>query len=551
MNEHGTIGDKFKPLRFGTSGLRALVTDMTDLECSINTKGFVRFLTEQGEIKDGGSIALGGDLRSSTPRILAAVKKAIEDEGFEVDFCGAVPSPTLVLYAMAHGKPSIMVTGSHIPDDRNGIKFSKASGEVLKEDETPILRNVKSAREEAYATWEDAGLYREDGMFKQAEGLPQASDVALALYEKRYLDFFPGKPLAGKKIVFYQHSAVGRDLLPSILQGMGAEVVLAAHSDSFVPVDTEKVSEETIRLLAEMADKHKPFAVLSTDGDSDRPLFADERGRFLPGDKLGALAALYLRPDFVAVPVSTNDAVVKTLKKEGMRVAQTRIGSPYVIKAMMDRGQENPSDGLASWEANGGFLTGSDWTLDGKPLAALPTRDAFLPVVAAILLAGREGLSLSALIAKKLPSRSTNAGVIDNTSPGCEKYTASMGRQIIATFSPADPSLSQVDYSPSAVTVTKGLETSPASSAARKELFEIKEVIGKYFSAEYGFAEIESVNFIDGIRIGFADGNIAHMRPSGNAPEFRIYAEADTLEKAMDIVEKKDQVIPKIIAGMT
>jgi phosphomannomutase len=550
MSEHSNIADKFKPLRFGTSGLRALVTDMTDLECSINTTGFTRFLRELGEIKEGGGIALGGDLRSSTPRIMAAVRKAIEDEGYQVDYCGAVPSPTLVLYAMANGKPSIMVTGSHIPDVRNGIKFSKASGEVLKEDEISILRNVKKAREEAYSNWEDGGLYSENGMFKQEQSLPEASDAAQLLYKKRYMDFFSTRPLAGKKIVFYQHSAVGRDLLPSILQGMGAEVILEARSDSFVPVDTEKVSEETIRFLAEMADKHKPFTVISTDGDSDRPLFADERGRFLPGDKLGALAALYLRPDFVAVPVSTNDAVVRILKTDGMRVAQTKIGSPYVIKAMMDRGNEDPSAKLASWEANGGFLTGSDWTRGGKMLGALPTRDAFLPIVSAILLAEQEGLSLSELIAAKLPSRSTSAGVIDNTSSGCERYTASMGKQIVAKFSPEDSSLSQVDFSTSATTATRGLETSTASSEENLELSGIKEIISKYFSKEDGFAEIESVNFIDGIRIGFADGNIAHMRPSGNAPEFRMYAEADTLEKAMEIVEKKNQVVPKIIADM-
>jgi phosphomannomutase len=331
---------------------------------------------------------------------------------------------------------------------------------------------------------------------------------------------------------------------------MGAEVILEARSDSFVPVDTEKVSEETIRFLADMADKHKPFAIVSTDGDSDRPLFADESGRFLPGDKLGALAALYLRPDFVAVPVSTNDAVVKTLKKEGMRVAQTKIGSPYVIKAMMDRGNDDPSAKLASWEANGGFLTGSDWAREGKTLGALPTRDAFLPVVSAILLAEQEGLSLSELIAAKLPSRSTSAGVIDNTSPGCERYTASMGKQLVAKFSPDDPSLSQVDFSPSGAMVTRGLETSLASPETGRELVEIKEIIRKYFAKEDGFGEIESVNFIDGIRIGFADGHIAHMRPSGNAPEFRMYAEADTLEKAVEMVEKKNQVVPRIIADM-
>ncbi len=550
MKEYSSIAKKFKPLRFGTSGLRALVTDMTDLECAINTKGFVWFLKELGEIKEGGSIALGGDLRSSTPRIMTAVKKAIEDAGFEVDYCGAVPSPTLVLYAMTNHKPSIMVTGSHIPDDRNGIKFSKASGEVLKEDETPILTNVKKAREEAYGTWEEGGLYGEDGMFNQEQTLPPASDTSLSLYEKRYLDFFPGKPLGGKKIVFYQHSAVGRDLFPAILQGMGAEVILEARSDSFVPVDTEKVSEETTRFLVEMAEKHKPFAVISTDGDSDRPLVADENGRFLPGDKLGALAALYFRPDFVAVPVSTNDAVVRTLKKQGMRVAQTRIGSPYVIKAMMDWGSENPSARLASWEANGGFLTGSDWTWETNTLRALPTRDALLPIVAAILFAEQEGLPLSELIAAQLPSRSTSAGVIDNSSSGCEKYTASMGKQIVAQFSPDDPSLSQVDFTPDGVVATRGLETVPVSSEIMDKFLKIKEKIRKYFSEEDGFAEVESVNFIDGIRIGFADGNIAHMRPSGNAPEFRMYAEADTLEKAVEIVEKRNQVVPKIIADM-
>ena len=176
MREQGKLAEKFKPLRFGTSGLRALVTQMTDLECAINTKGFVRFLVEMGELEPGGSIALGGDLRSSTPRISAAVRWAIEDEGFVVDYCGAVPSPTLVFYAMANGKPSIMVTGSHIPDDRNGIKFSKASGEVLKEDEALILRNVQFAREEVYSNWAADGVFDDDGMFKQEQGLPRAGN---------------------------------------------------------------------------------------------------------------------------------------------------------------------------------------------------------------------------------------------------------------------------------------------------------------------------------------------------------------------------------------
>ncbi|NOR65379.1 MAG: phosphomannomutase, partial [Candidatus Scalindua sp.] len=62
--------DKFKSLEFGTSGLRDKVTAMTDMECYINTRGFIMFLEERGDIDSlNKDIALGGDLRSSTPRI--------------------------------------------------------------------------------------------------------------------------------------------------------------------------------------------------------------------------------------------------------------------------------------------------------------------------------------------------------------------------------------------------------------------------------------------------------------------------------------------------
>ena len=69
-----------KPLHFGTSGLRDTVENMTDMECYINTLGFIRFLGERGEIDSmNREIALAGDLRSSTPRIMSAVGQAVCD----------------------------------------------------------------------------------------------------------------------------------------------------------------------------------------------------------------------------------------------------------------------------------------------------------------------------------------------------------------------------------------------------------------------------------------------------------------------------------------
>ncbi|MFQ5953237.1 MAG: phosphomannomutase [Candidatus Omnitrophota bacterium] len=390
--------EKFKPLRFGTSGLRALVTEMTDMECYINTMGFISFLKKRGKIDEKhNKIALGGDLRSSTPRIMTAVAKAIQDSGCGVVFCGTLPTPAITYYAMQNGCPSVMVTGSHIPEDRNGIKFTKKSGEVLKSDESEILENVANARKEEYAKSDEETQFDDGGMFKASQALPPEKEDAISVYIRRYAEAFPSNCLAGLKIVLYQHSAVGRDIVKGIFEKLGAEIITAERSKKFVAVDTEKVTDKTRELLKDLAEKYKPFAVISTDGDSDRPLLADENGEFLPGDKLGALVSMYLKPDFAAIPISANDAVVSALGEKGIEVVQTKIGSPYVIKAMNDELDKNAKAKVVGWESNGGFLTGSDWTIEGKPLKALPTRDTVLPLLSAILLAKEEAFPFQSL----------------------------------------------------------------------------------------------------------------------------------------------------------
>ncbi|MCS6902413.1 MAG: mannose-6-phosphate isomerase, class I, partial [Myxococcales bacterium] len=133
-------------LAFGTSGLRGLITDITDLEVYVNTRGFLDFLVATGDAAPGTTVALAGDLRPSTDSptrsILRAVARAVEDSGMRPLDLGKIPTPALTLYSLEQGIPGVMVTGSHIPFDRNGIKFIRSSGEVLKEDENPILEAV-------------------------------------------------------------------------------------------------------------------------------------------------------------------------------------------------------------------------------------------------------------------------------------------------------------------------------------------------------------------------------------------------------------------------
>src|SRR5258706_6478785 len=83
-------------LAFGTSGLRGLVTDITDLEAYINARGFLEFLREIGDVSPGQPVSLAGDLRPSSDSpersIMRAVARAIVDAELVVDNLGQVPT---------------------------------------------------------------------------------------------------------------------------------------------------------------------------------------------------------------------------------------------------------------------------------------------------------------------------------------------------------------------------------------------------------------------------------------------------------------------------
>ncbi|MBU2655272.1 phosphomannomutase [Acidomonas methanolica] len=464
---------------FGTSGARGLVTAMTDAVCCAYTAGYLKHLATLGEFEPGMRVAVAGDLRPSTPRILRACVAAIAASGGEPVFCGYVPTPALCLYAFAEGIPSLMVTGSHIPADRNGIKFNRAHGEFLKQDEAGMRAQEVTLPE----GWFDAG-----GALVAPVALPPVTEVVPA-YVARYRAFFGDRALAGLTLGVYQHSAVGRDVLMQVVEALGGEAVALGRSESFIPVDTEAVRAEDAALARGWAAEGRYDAILTTDGDSDRPLLADRSGTWLRGDVLGILAARYLGAAAVTTPVSSNTA----LEKAGFaqEVRRTRIGSPFVVAAMTEAAEAGivPSVG---YEANGGFLLASDVTSGGRVLPALPTRDSVLPMLCA-LVAARESDGVEALL-RTLPPRFT-------LSDRLTEMPTAVSQARIAELAAA-----------------------PAAGAAR---------LG--FVAACG--AVTDVDETDGLRMRYATGEIIHLRPSGNAPELRVYVEADTPERAAALLE--------------
>ena len=117
-------------LKFGTSGLRGLVTELTDRECYLYTAAFLKYLLDKKLIHKNSYIAIAGDFRPSTKRIIRAVATAIKDFNFKIDYCGIIPTQTVSLYGFKRNIPRIKVTGSHIPYDRNRIKFKLPTGDI-------------------------------------------------------------------------------------------------------------------------------------------------------------------------------------------------------------------------------------------------------------------------------------------------------------------------------------------------------------------------------------------------------------------------------------
>ena len=289
---------------------------------------------------------------------------------------------------------------------------------------------VERVRVEEYSRTATTSAFDASGMLKCAPELPPLDRAAEEAYVRRYLSSFDRGGLSGLRVLVYQHSAVGRDLLARILRELGAEVVTAGRSETFIPIDTENITDEQLDRLEEFAvaaeARGEPLhAIVSTDGDSDRPfvtavLTAAEvkpggrRVRFLPGDLLGIVVAEYLSADAAAVPISANDAVERRLRERQVLLEKTKIGSPYVVAAL----DELRSAGTHSTHRR----LGSERRLFDRQryrvrlteiLAALPTRDATLPILANLFAAAEQGISLAALW-ERLPARFGRAGLLDN-----------------------------------------------------------------------------------------------------------------------------------------
>ncbi|GAB5506236.1 MAG: polysaccharide biosynthesis phosphomannomutase UppO [Rhizobiaceae bacterium] len=459
-------------LKFGTSGLRGLASILNGKPAAAFARAFTTVMIDQGRLKKGGEVLLGRDLRSSSESIVNYCMAGICSAGAHAIDCGLLPTPALAAYAIKVNAPAIMVTGSHIPEDRNGLKFYRPDGEIDKHDEIAILAAESSLSASACATTSPN----------------KSSNQPWAHYLARAQSLLEAGALRGMRIGVYQHSSVLREMLVEVLEAYGAAVFPFGSSDFFVPVDTEAMRIEDCDLCKKKTLELGLDAIVSTDGDADRPLVADEAGNFVRGDLIGAVTASALGAKCVVTPITSNSGIEKCGQFND--ILRTRVGSPYVIEGMRSF-SSGASGGIVGFEANGGVLLGTDAALGNRHVTALPTRDAMLPILAVLWASKSSGRSISSLA--------------DNF-----RFSAAYADRL------------------------QGV----SSEKSRKLLHSLTTDADFRDHFLSGLITASSLDTTDGVQLKSADGEILHYRASGNAPELRCYVEAKSPSAAKFLLKQ-------------
>jgi phosphomannomutase/phosphoglucomutase len=330
---------KFQKRLFGTNGVRGVAgKDLTpDLALTIGEAlGTMR----------KGCIAVGRDTRTSGDTLVNAVKSGLLSMGCDVVDCGILPTPALQYLVKEDFDGGAMITASHNPPEYNGIKIIEPDGTEMGDEETLKLEHLIFEREFVPRSWEEVGHET------YAPHLVQK-------YINVVVHHFPGKPGSGMTVVADPGSGPSCLTTPQILTGMGCRVLTVnGVMDGTFPGRLPEPSPDGLRTLADLVVSCGAAFGVAHDGDADRSVFIDEKGRFVEENQEFALMARHIchqKKGALVTPVSTSQMVEIVVKNEGCTIYYTPVGSIYVARTMrslIDQGKQVVFGG----EGNGGLI---------------------------------------------------------------------------------------------------------------------------------------------------------------------------------------------------
>jgi len=495
----------------------------------------------------------------------------------------------------------------------------------VESDRKEIMAQVNIERELLYNQIASDSIFDENGYFKKTVTIPDArglmktqeilevNQAGRDRYVDRYLtDMFKGhKPFNGHAIIYWEQSTVVRAEHVAILEGLGAEVIrVGRRDDAFIALDTENMTNDHLSYLKEQVelvkkichsktlsdgrveinvDKEayeelrqsgfdvkeniigKTLVLLgesSSDGDGDRSVVADEKGKFWRGDVTGAIVGETIGADYFVQSLTGNQDVPDYLERLGVKFVDSSVGSPYHVYLIRELLRLYPDANIIGQEVNGGTFIGSKITIpvslpSGEEFTVeidpLNTRDATTPMLLVFLRSVIDQAPVSALFEGRLDHYADNAGLIHEmpVMPGSERTGVLMHRQ----YTPQGRFALQIkqvifDDSANKMAVTyRGAGAAPVEIAyadedVGKKLLTLRNELEGFFTPAQGFSKITQMAYGNQIDDGFVmwdtNGDRFHVRRSGNAPETRIYVYTSTKERTLEQARARAKDIVKM-----
>ena len=294
---------------FGTSGIRRVADkDLIQLALKIGLA--------VGKVY--ASIVVGCDTRTSSQAVKHALVSGLLFAGSRCYDAEVIPLPTLA-YAAKKFDAGAMITASHNPPEYNGIKLLNPDGSAFDSYQRKQIEEIVLDDSFGVAPWDEI----------------KGSSIYNGVIGEHIVGILQNFP-AGLKLKVIVDSGCGAASLvtPSLLRKLGCEVVaLNCYPSGFFPHDIEPTETN----LGDLMQATKEFGAdlgIAHDGDADRMMAVDDRGRFIPGDRL---LALFAREVGAKEVVTTIDASM-SIDEMGFKVTRTRVGDTYVSEKLKKGG---------------------------------------------------------------------------------------------------------------------------------------------------------------------------------------------------------------------
>ena len=356
---------------FGTFGVRRTANDVLTPEFASRLAACYGTLVK-------GTVAVGGDPRTSTPMLKEAVKAGLLSSGCDVVDLGILPTPGVQYAVRKYYDGGVMITASHNPPQYNGLKFLDEFGIGIPDEMDLAIEKLYFDEEPDRVAFHEIGqIYNNDKI------IDEYVDEAISKVDCEAIRD------AKLKVVVDCGSGAGCYTAPYLIRKLGCEVTtLNAQADGFFPGRDPEPIEENLQELISVVKELGADIGLAHDGDADRTICIDEKGNFVLGDKTFTLVEKQMLKEnnggIIVTTVATSQAIYDVAQEYNGEVIATAVGDLLVARKLKDE------DGLFGGEENGGLIF-PDFVYG---------RDAVMTVAKILEIVAKEKKPLSELVAE-------------------------------------------------------------------------------------------------------------------------------------------------------